>query len=213
MRTFWKISALSLATVAAGCGREKQKTATLPDDLQKDLAAASAGGEFATAPTSYQRMRFVSAIEQSKPAVPAKRPAMTRQHIRAAISHRQTNPLPAAAELEQPAVAEATSPVTTREAPAPEPAISVAPVPAPTPSSAPAGSSANGDGGQGGGGGGGIGEVLGGIFGAVIRGGHVGVDKCDPRTDGRGGATVMGPIFGSPVPTGQPTFPGGVRRR
>jgi hypothetical protein len=41
----------------------------------------------------------------------------------------------------------------------------------------------------------------------VIRGGHGGVDKCDPRTDGRrtGGIYIMGPNSGMPLPTG--TFP------
>ena len=61
--------------------------------------------------------------------------------------------------------------------------------------------------------GGGLAGVLGGIIGAVvIRGGHGGVDKCDPRTDGRrrggmGGVLVDRPDFGLPLPTGRPTFP------
>jgi hypothetical protein len=60
--------------------------------------------------------------------------------------------------------------------------------------------------------GGGLGGILGGIIGAVvIRGGHGGVDKCDPRTDGRRRGGIGGvfdrPDFGMPVPTGRPTFP------
>jgi hypothetical protein len=63
---------------------------------------------------------------------------------------------------------------------------------------------------------GGLGGILGGIIGGVvIRGGHGGVDKCDPRTDGRGGRP---PIFdqpntGLPLPSGRgfPTIPMGRR--
>ena len=59
--------------------------------------------------------------------------------------------------------------------------------------------------------GGGVGGLLGGIIGAVvIRGGHGGVDKCDPRTDGRrgrGGVIARRPVFGMPSPVGRPTFP------
>jgi hypothetical protein len=56
--------------------------------------------------------------------------------------------------------------------------------------------------------GGGLGGLLGGLIGAVIiRGGHGGIDKCDPRTDGRANPTVIDrPDFGMPLPTGQ-TFP------
>jgi hypothetical protein len=50
--------------------------------------------------------------------------------------------------------------------------------------------------------------MLGGIIGAVvIRGGHGGRDKCDPRTDRRGGIVIArGPDLSMPLPTGQ-TFP------
>jgi hypothetical protein len=45
----------------------------------------------------------------------------------------------------------------------------------------------------------------------VIRGGHGGIDKCDPRTDGRRrggmGGMMDRPDFGMPVPMGRPTFP------
>jgi hypothetical protein len=61
--------------------------------------------------------------------------------------------------------------------------------------------------------GGGLGGILGGIIGAVvIRGGIGGVDKCDPRTDGRrrrGRGGIIGgyPIAGLPLPTGTTPFP------
>jgi hypothetical protein len=87
----------------------------------------------------------------------------------------------------------------------PEPGNEPAPSPVP-------GSVGSGNDGRGRGRGrgiGGLGGILGGIFGGVvIRGGHGGVDKCDPRTDGRsrGGIFIMGPTSGMPrLPAG--TFP------
>ena len=63
---------------------------------------------------------------------------------------------------------------------------------------------------RGGHGGGGWGGLIGGIIGSVvIRGGHGGVDKCDPRTDGRARPPISDrPDFSMPLPIGRPTFPG-----
>lgn len=209
MRTIWKVTALSLAIVLAACGKRQQETAALADDLQKDLAAVNSGGGLATAPQSYQRMRFVSSIERVPAGVSAKRPTPLPQRAHtAATHHHATQPVAdVAAEPVAAATEQSPATVSTPEAATPEPSIAVAPVPAPEPSSAPAGSGSGGnvgDHGQGGG----LGGLLGGIMGAVIRGGHVGVDKCDPRTDGRARPPIIDrPDFGLPLPTGQPTFP------
>jgi hypothetical protein len=216
MRTDWKVAALSLALVLAACGKRQDQAAALPDDLKKDLAAASASsGDLAIAPQSYRRMRFVSDIEQSRASVPAKRPKISHHHDRMTASHQ-----PAASEASTDVAAEpmvsmaseSPAPVSTPSAPASEPTVVIAQRPSPEPASAPAGSSDSGVGDRGQGGG--LGGLLGGIIGAVvIRGGHGGVDHCDPRTDGRARPTVIErPDFGMPLPTGQTTFPGSRRR-
>ena len=155
MRKHVKVATLSLAVFAGACGSSKEKSAALPEDLQKDLATASA-------PAS-------DLAPSDLPTIP--------------------------------------EPVAT----APEPGAEPAPLPVP----ARGGSGADGGLGQRGRGRGigGLGGILGGIIGGVvIRGGHGGVDKCDPRTDGRtGGIFIMGPNSGMPLPTG--TFPRRFGRR
>jgi len=68
MRTNWQVPALSLALALGACGKPQEPASALPDDLQRDLAAASAGSDLATATQSYKRARFVSTIEMSKAA-------------------------------------------------------------------------------------------------------------------------------------------------
>lgn len=219
MRTDFKVASLTLALALSACSRREEPTATLPDDLKRDLAvASSASGDLATAPQSYQRMRFVSDVELPKKTEPAHRPSVAKRPIRPTVrrSPKAEQPLPEPArEPEATAVAVAPAPVPAAEAPIPEPVvIAQRPTPDYTPSTIPA--SLPSDGGIGerrrGGGVGGLGGILGGIIGGVvIRGGHGGVDKCDPRTDGRGRRP---PIFdqpntGMPLPTGRsfPTIP------
>lgn len=214
MRAVSKGTAISFVILLAACSKRQQEPVALSDDLKKDLATASSGGDLAIAQKSYQRMRFVSSIEQSRPIVPAKRPSTSHQRLHVASHHQTTQPITdVASEPTITAVSETPGTVSTPEAAAPAPSITVAPAPAPEASPAPVGSSSGGtvgDHDQGGG----IGGLLGGIMGAVIRGGHVGVDKCDPRTDGRRGGVIMGPpVFENPVPTGQPIFSGMPRRR
>ena len=216
MRTDWKIAVLSLPLVLGACVKRPEQTASLSDDLKRDIAAASAaGGELAIAPQSFRRMRFVSDIEQSRTSRPAKRPKVSHRPVRPTAS-----PQPAADEATDVAsdevvamASESPAPVSPSEAPAPAPAIVIAQRPSAEPAVAQAGPESEGNVGDRGGGGG-LGGLLGGIIGAVvIRGGHGGVDKCDPRVDGRARPTVIDrPDFGLPLPTGQPTFPGSRRR-
>jgi len=205
MRTVSKVAALSLALLFSACSKRPEPTASLPDDLQKDLAAAASASQLATAPQSYQRMRFVSDIERARATTPASRPKVSRRHEHmTASNHASGDPIVSMASHTLETVA------TPAEAPTPEPTIAVAAIPAPEPmvmqSGGPsdAGASDHGSG---------IGGVLGGIAGAVIRGGRVGPDKCDPRTDGRARGTITGrPDFSMPVPMGQPIFGRGGRR-
>ena len=212
MRTERKVAVFSLALLLAACGKRQEPTANLPDDLQKDLAAASAAtSPLASAPQSYQRMRFVSNIEQSRATVPMSRPRISRHPDRMTASHHASV---AANDVTSDPVASmaamSPAPASTPSALADDPIV-VAARPAPEPS-AQSGSTAGSAGESGHGGG--LGGLLGGIFsGVVIRGGHAGPDKCDPRTDGRARGTITDrPDFGMPLPTGQPIFGGGRHR-
>ena len=202
MRTESKVAALSLALLFSACSKRPEPTASLPDDLKKDLAAASAStNQLATAPQNYQPMRFVSDIERTRDVTPASRPKVSHRHERmTAANHASGDPIVSLASHTLETVA------TPAETPAPEPTIAVAARPAPEPmvmpSSGPSDVGVSSDNGRG------IGSVLGGILaGVVIRGGHAGPDKCDPRTDGRVRGTIASrPDFSMPLPIGQPIF-------
>jgi hypothetical protein len=202
MRTESKVAALSLALLFSACSKRPEPTASLPDDLQKDLAAASAStSPLATAPQSYERMRFVSDIERTRATTPASRPKVSRRHEQmTAANHASADPIVSLASQTLETVA------TPAETPAPEPTVAVAARPAPEPMVMPSGGPSEAgvspDNGRG------IGGILGGILaGVVIRGGHAGPDKCDPRTDGRARGTISSrPDFSMPLPTGQPIF-------
>ena len=224
MRTHVKVAALSLAVILGACDKRQEQATGLSEDLKRDLAAASAAGDLATAPRAYERARFVSEVELARAKAPAPRPVASKRRTPPV---RRPEPVskPAEEVVEEPTVA-------SNEAPAPEPApVAVATETAPEPivivqqpttENAPAPipvSTGRGDDGRsiGEGGigerrpGGGIAGTLGGIIGAVvIRGGHGGIDKCDPRTDGRrgrGGIISRRPDFGLPSPVGRGTFP------
>jgi hypothetical protein len=201
MRTECKVAALSLALLVSACSKRPEPTASLPDDLKKDLAAASqASSPLATAPQSYQPMRFVSDIERTRATERAPRPKVSTRHERMApTQHGSGNPV---ASLASNTIETVTTP---SNAPSPEPTTVVAAMPAPDPMVAPVGGPSDAgaaDAGRG------IGSVLGGILaGVVIRGGHAGPDKCDPRTDGRARGSIGDrPDFRMPVMAGQPIF-------
>ena len=219
MRTNWQVSTLplSIALVLGACGTHKEQSSSLPDDLKKDLAVASASSsDLAIATPSYQRMRFVSGVEQIPSAAPAKRPKPAHKKTRTTAPRPSTTvattdavPDPMATMAsESPAPATTTDPVEP-EAPT---TVAQAPVSGPSnePSSAP-GASSEGAGNRGHGGS--LGGILGGIIGAVvIRGGAGGIDHCDPRHEGGVLIPIGGrrPVYGMPVHRG-PVF-GGVRR-
>jgi hypothetical protein len=221
MRTDLKVALFSVAVLLVACGTEKKQTATLSDDLQKDLAVAAAPAPgLATAPTSFEKTQVVSAVERSRAAAPAKRHVATKKRT-PPVKRPVTVSKPAHDVVEEPTVATsevapaaAAAPEPETTTPVPEPEV-IAQQPATEPSAVPApvGRGGNeGDTGIGAGrSGGGLGGILGGIIGAVvIRGGIGGVDKCDPRTDGRrrrGRGGIGFPISGMPLPTGTTTFP------
>jgi hypothetical protein len=223
MRTDVKVAALTLAVVLGACDGQREQATGLSEDLKRDLAAASAAGELAAAPRAYEPTRFVSDVEMARAKAPAPRPVASKRRT-APVRRPEPVSKPAEEVVEEPTVV-------SDEAPAPEPApVAVATETAPEPivivqqptaETAPAPipvSTGQGDDGRsvGEGGigerrsGGGLAGALGGIIGAVvIRGGHGGVDKCDPRLDGRRGrgGILRRPDFGMPSPVGRPTFP------
>jgi hypothetical protein len=226
MRTDVKVAALSLAVLLGACNTRQEQATGLPDDLKRDLTVASAaGGDLATVPRAYQATRFVSKAEMSRSTTPTPRLVATKRRTPKAIRAEAVNK-PAADVVADPAVkseeamAPASTPVVDLNAPESQPvAIVQQPTPEPAPTTTPSNSGSGDEGrgeGQGGIGerrsGGGLGGILGGIIGAVvIRGGHGGVDKCDPRTDGRrrrGGIGDLPDMGGAlPLPTGRGTFP------
>lgn len=215
MRTRSKVALLMFPLGLGACERTEAPTTTLSDELRRDLAAASAPGEnLAPALQSYQRMRFVSDVELVRAAVPARRPRVTRNHVHPTASDRPTEQ-PSPEVMPDPAestVSEAPAPAAAAEASLPEPTMVIAERPTPDVVRVPAGEPYEGGVGERQRGEG-LGGLLGGIIGTVvIRGGHGGVDKCDPRYDGRNRIPrVDRPDFGMPVPIGQ-TFPSARRR-
>ncbi len=179
MRMTGHIATLSLALLLGACGKPVE-----PSAPSKDIVVA---------PQTYQRMRFVSAIEQSRASVPARRPKVARNHANPA-SISAPDPM-AAMMMHTPAA------MVTLSASAPAPSLVIAAHAAPEAVTVPIGPTAEE-------GGGGIGSMLGGLVGnVVIRGGRVGDGKCDPRTDARANGTIANrPDFSMPQPTGQPTF-------
>lgn len=177
--------------VAAACGGGDLQSASIPDDLKQDLAAASAPKlELASAAGDYQPMRFVSDIEQTELSTPVKRAPKPRP-MPAPTSSPQPQDQPAPAPEPEAQVAEAP------QAPQVAEAVSAVPSVAPRPSALPVDMpSTQGVGDRDGqvfGRGGDRGADIGGIIGVVIRGGGVGPDHCPPRR--RGGRRPPFPIL------------------
>ena len=110
MRSNWTVALVPLALLVGACGRRDEQA--LPDDLKKDLAAASAtGAELASASHGAKRMRFVSDIEQWKTSAPAHRPVAARHSMpRMMHSHLAPNPTTAVEEVPVTGVAAEAAP-------------------------------------------------------------------------------------------------------
>ena len=202
-----KLLVVALGLGAVACGT-KTESATLDAGLQADLATVAAPDSgLALANGNYERMRFVSSVEQVKPAVPARKLATSTAPARSSRKKTTHKTAPAPEPVAEQVVAQADAPTpepeqTPSAAPAPEPVV-IAQQPSPEPSHAPVGNTGEGSAGRGNGGGG-WGGIIGGIIGSVvIRGGMGGVDHCDPRTDGRARPTYPNvPISRQPVVNG-----------
>ena len=174
------------AVLLAACSGDNKSA--ISDELKKDLELASSSDGIALANASNASGQdVVSAVERTTP--PARKQAASarvRRHKPAPKSP------PRVVQTETLADASESEPQTIENAPvAVDPAPPITPRPQPVAVSYPSGPSSGGDDGS-------VnrgsttGVVLGTILGAVIRGGAVGgVDRCDPRTDGRRGGTVI----------------------
>jgi hypothetical protein len=165
----------------AACSGDKKSA--MNDDLKKDLELASSTDGITLANSAGNMdMQVVSAIERTAPPARRQTPSTRVRRHRAAPKAPpqvvQTEALASVSETEMQSVAP--EPVSNDPMP-------VSPRPQPVAVSYPSGPSSGGDDGR-------VSEgstagvVIGSILGAVIRGGTVGgggIDRCDPRTDGR----------------------------
>jgi hypothetical protein len=186
-------------TIAA-CGGKDQ---LVDEGFRKDLELAMTASPI-TLQASQTGPQVVSAIERTAPA--PKRVARSQRVARYTPAPRAT---PAPVEVEE-------ADASTEVEPAPFEVAEAPAETAPLPSARPQPVASAGVGRDDGSIGDGRGDGIGAIIGVVLRGGHGGIDECDPRTDGRrgGGRTIAInnriPVVGT-FPAGriQGTFPTG----
>jgi len=191
MRRLVTLALGSTAVVAIACGKSKSNSTSLNDDLKRDLQLATQSQAIQISPDE------ISPRSHQDLAMRPKKAPDGPKTIRSEHPTRKASAAPVeAADVKAdlpPAQVMASAPAPS-ETPSPDspPLARPAPVPAAgypsterIPENGPSG----------------IGAVLGGIFGAVIRGGVVGDDDhCDPRHPPiRGGRPIGGDI---PIPMG-----------
>ena len=201
MRRIIGLASLGGALIATACSSSDR---VVDDAFKKDLELASA-----TSPISLQttagNAQVVSAIERTAPPAPRRvaPSAKVAKHKPAPRAER------APVEVETAAVSEEVEPSPLQIAEAPAEVVDPLPSPRPHPvASSGAGESGANDGMR-------RGSDIGSIIGVVLRGGHGGIDECDPRTDGRGRIAINNriPVVGTFPGRIQGTFPGSGRVR
>ena len=193
MRTVMRCSVLAvgLSTVLlAACGKNgASPNRAMSDDLKRDLQMASSS-DLNLASQQASKSFALTEIGQTSALAPAKtlkRSAGPKAVRSKAPTVKASPENSTAASADQPTVQEvAQTPAQPSEATT-EASAPAVPRPSPTPVNPNAGQGGSGQSGAGTstGSGEGVGAVLGGIFGAILRGGVVDGDHCDPRTDGR----------------------------
>ena len=214
MRKVLRTSMLAVglsAAVLAACGKNGATSKTaLSDDLKRDLQLASSTNLDLA---SQQAAKGYALTEIGQSSAPSPSSALRKGAGPKAVrsKHPTVKASPensVVAKAEEPTVdvmAQAPSPTTE---PTPDPVAPAVPRPSPMPTMPNGGEGRNGrdGGGPNAGNGDGGGSILGGIFGAILRGGVVDGDHCDPRTDGRRGRPRSLPPYSTPG-----TFGGGAR--
>ena len=203
MRTIVRLAGVTGVLLVAACSGKDQ---VADDEFRKDLELASTASPI-TLQNSQARAQVVSAIERTTP--PAPRRAAPSQRVAKHTPAPRSRPAPV--EVEEADVSEELEPMPVEIAEAP---VEAAPLPSsrPQPVASSGGGTYEGEIGRN------RGSSVGSIIGVVLRGGHGGIDECDPRTDGRrGGRGSISinnriPVIGT-FPAGriQGTFPGSGR--
>ena len=184
MRKTYLLLAGAGAVLLAACSGDKK--AAMNDDLKKDLELASSNDGITLANSSDNAgTQVVSAIERTTPPARQQTPSTRVRRHRVA-----PKAPPQVVKTQAPATVAESEPQSVAPEPIANDPTPVSPRPQPVAVTYPSGSSSGGDDGRVSTGSS-VGAVLGTILGAVIRGGVVGDDQCDPRTDGR---RARGPI-------------------
>lgn len=178
------------AVVLAGCGKNgSTSNRAMSADLKRDLQLASTSGLDLA---SQQASKSFPLTEIPQSAAPSRSSTLRRGAGPKALKskHPTVKATPEAsvvANAEEPQVEIMKSAPSPTTEPVPDPTAPAVPRPSPVPTDPNGGMGAHGQngGGPSPGAGDGGGSILGGIFGAIIRGGVVDGDHCDPRTDGR----------------------------
>ena len=212
------------AVVVAACGKNGAPTnRPMSDDLKRDLQLASSSN-LDLASQQAGKSFALTEIPMSPTPSPTKALKKAQSGPKAVRSKHPTvkaTPEPTVvANAEDPQteiMQKAPSPTTEQ---VPDPSAPAVPRPSPTPTIPTGGEGAHGrdgagpnagsgDGGRGPSTGDGIGGIIGGIFGAILRGGVVDGDHCDPR-EGRGRRRLPPPMSSPNDPVPMP-FPRGGR--
>lgn len=204
------------AVVLAACGKNgASPNRAMNDDLKRDLQLASSSGLDLASQQAAKGFALTEIAQTSAPS-----PALTVRKGAGPKAVKSKTPTVKAApdasidsKAEEPTVevmAPAPSPTTE---PTPDPTAPAVPRPSPTPIDPNGGEGARGrnGGGPNPGAGDGGGSILGGILGAILRGGVVDGDHCDPRTEGRHGRPR--PPYGGPSTFPNNPYPSGIPRR
>lgn len=205
MRTTIKWTLVSLAAMAAACGKGKQQSTTaLSDDLKRDLQLASQTQNIQISPDEVapQAKQATAVRPKSAPQGPK---VVRSEHPKVKASPKPVEVAEAKTDVPEVQVAQAAPAPSQTQAPDAPPMARPSPIPATTyPGTSPGAGQGNGRS-PGDGGGPGIGATIGGILGGILIGGGDD-DHCDPRgaRRPRGGRPIGGDIYGRPGswPTG-----------
>ena len=178
MRTHHVVVSITLAVALTACNRQDTPTAA-----QAKAAPPALASDLATAPQPYQRMRFVSPLEQTRATVLAPSRAASRHASRVVATHRDVSIAiaPTLASLKMSAdvgmaVASSVTPVS---------AVAATAMHAAPPMSMPAEVAAEFAADRG--------HTDGGLVGRVMIRGGVGPNgKCDPRSDAQAAGMLAG---------------------
>ena len=203
MRKLVSLALGSTAIVALACGKTKSNATAVNEDLKRDLQLATQSQAIQISPDEISPRSHQEIALKPKKAPDGPRTIRSEHPTRkASVNPVETAELKTQLPPAQVMASTATSP-TPSEGPSDAPPLArPSPLPAPSyPSAAPIPEN----------GGNGVGAVLGGIFGAVIRGGIVGDDDhCDPRHPPRTGRPIGSGAL-PPGAIGRPIFGGGRR--